>query len=146
MIVPRNSASAEERAEVELLLAQAEKQKDFNKRLEASVVRVEDIARKLDEAMGPVYNDTQSLSVVTNSEDPLAPSGFTFTDHTLQMLSEFYRNSGGRQSLWKVKRSKNEPFAMGKLPKVQRFSRADSQFHQASSCWSAKLPSIFEEC
>ena len=68
MIVPRNSAFAEERAEVELLLAQAEKQKDFNKRLEASVARVEDIARRLDEAMGPVYNDTQSLSVVTNSE------------------------------------------------------------------------------
>ena len=96
MIVPRNSAFTEERAEVELLLAQAEKQKDFNKRLEASVVRVDEIARRLDEAMGPVYSDTQSLSVVTNSENCLAPSCFTPTDHTLQMLSGFYQSSGGR--------------------------------------------------
>jgi len=96
MIVPRNSAFAEERAEVELLLAQAEKQKEFNKRLEASVVRVDDIAKRLDEAMGPVYNDTQSLSVVTNSETAPPSSDFISTDRALQMPSESYQSCGGR--------------------------------------------------
>lgn len=96
MIVPRNSAFAEERAEVELLLAQAEKQKDFNRRLEASVFRVDDIAKRLDEAMGPVYNDTQSLSVVTNSETATSLSDYTSTDFTLQTPSESYQSCRGR--------------------------------------------------
>lgn len=81
---------------MELLLAQAEKQKEINRRLEASVFRVNDIAKRLDEAMGPVYNDTQSLSVVTNSETATPLSDCSSTDFAFQTPSESYQSFGGR--------------------------------------------------
>ena len=67
MIGTRNVVLAEESAEVELLRAQAEKQKDFNKRLLVTLGRVSELGNSLKLELGPVYNDTQSLQTVTDS-------------------------------------------------------------------------------
>ena len=67
MVGTRNVVFAEESAEVELLRAQAEKQKDFNKRLLATLGRVSELGNSLKLELGPVYNDTQSLQTVTDS-------------------------------------------------------------------------------
>lgn len=68
MVGTRHAAFAEESAEVELLRAQAEKHKDFNKRLLANISRVSAIGNNLQIELGPVYNDTQSLQIVTDSK------------------------------------------------------------------------------
>ena len=67
MVGARVVALAEESAEVELLVALAEKQKAFNKRLAATLARVNGVGDGLQIEMGPVYNDTQGLQVVTTS-------------------------------------------------------------------------------
>ena len=67
MVGTRNFAFAEESAEVELLHAQAEKQRDFNKRLLGTLGRVSELGNSLKLELGPVYNDTQSLQTVTDS-------------------------------------------------------------------------------
>ncbi|MCJ1418267.1 exocyst complex component exo70 [Xylographa parallela] len=67
MVGTRNVVFAEESAEVELLRAQAEKQKDFNKRLLATLGRVSELGNSLKLELGPVYNDTQSLQTVTDN-------------------------------------------------------------------------------
>ncbi|MCJ1393902.1 exocyst complex component exo70 [Xylographa bjoerkii] len=67
MIGTRNMVFAEESAEVELLRAQAEKQRDFNKRLLGTLGRVSELGNSLKLELGPVYNDTQSLQTVTDN-------------------------------------------------------------------------------
>ena len=68
MVSQRTAALAEESAEVELLFAQAQKFNEINKRLAATQSRVINLGRALQEALGPVYNDTQSLQIVTDSK------------------------------------------------------------------------------
>jgi hypothetical protein len=62
-----NTAFAEDRAEVELLVVRNEKLKDLNKRYAACLSRINNIGVNLHEAMGPIYNNTQSLSIVSDS-------------------------------------------------------------------------------
>ncbi|MCJ1410581.1 exocyst complex component exo70 [Ptychographa xylographoides] len=71
MVGARVVALAEESAEVELLVALAEKQKAFNKRLAATLARVNGVGDGLQIEMGPVYNDTQGLQVVTTNAEKL---------------------------------------------------------------------------
>ena len=69
MVVSRGTAAlAEKSAEDELLFAQAQKFNEINKRLAATQSRVINLGRALQEAVVPVYNDTQSLQIVTDSK------------------------------------------------------------------------------
>ena len=68
VVSQRTAALAEESAEVELLFAQAQKFNEINKRLAVTQAKVMNLGRSLQEALGPVYSDTQSLQIVTDSE------------------------------------------------------------------------------
>ena len=62
------SEYAEESAEVEVLFALAKKHEEIGKKLKASVARLEESGGILQEAIGPVYSNTQPLQTVTASK------------------------------------------------------------------------------
>lgn len=68
MVGARSTEYAEERAEVELLEAQAKKHKEIGKKMQACLGRIEAIGSSLEEAVGPGYSDTQNLQVTSNSK------------------------------------------------------------------------------
>ena len=63
----RNAAYAEEKAEVEVLFAQADNHKNLGRRLLALRSRVEGEARTVREALGPVSSNTQVHQTVIHS-------------------------------------------------------------------------------
>lgn len=67
MVNSRNAAFAEERAEVEVLFAEAKKFQELGKKMRASMQRMETSGQILQEAMGPVYSNTQPLHVINDS-------------------------------------------------------------------------------
>ena len=67
MVNPRNAAFAEERAEVEVLFAEAKKFQELGKKMKASMERLGTSGMILQEAMGPVYSNTQPLHVINDS-------------------------------------------------------------------------------
>lgn len=67
MVNSRNAAFAEERAEVEVLFAEAKKFQELGKKMKASMRRLETSGQILQEAMGPVYSNTQPLHVINDS-------------------------------------------------------------------------------
>ena len=62
---------AEESAEVEVLLAQAKRHEELGRKIKASLSRLEAIGSDLEEAAGPVYNDTGTLQTTTQNADRL---------------------------------------------------------------------------
>ena len=73
MVNSRNAAFAEERAEVEVLFAEAKKFQELEKKMRASMERMETSGQILQEAMGPVYSNTQPLHVINDSMLKLLP-------------------------------------------------------------------------
>ena len=67
MVRVRNAAHAEESAEVEVLLADANKFGDISKRMKASLDRLQSGGDVVKQSMGPVYSNTQSLHVMNTS-------------------------------------------------------------------------------
>ena len=67
----RNNAFAEERAEVEVLFAEAQKFDGIAKRIKASLGRLENGAQTVNEAMGPVYSNTQDLQIMNQNIDKI---------------------------------------------------------------------------
>ena len=68
------SEFAEESAEVEVLFALAKKHEEIGRKLKASVGRLEESGGILQDAVGPVYSNTQPLQTVTASKqihDPI---------------------------------------------------------------------------
>ena len=61
MVGQRIAAFAEERAEVEVLLNDAKKFGDLNKKIEASLSRMRTTGEVLQQARGPAYSSTQPL-------------------------------------------------------------------------------------
>lgn len=59
---------AEENAEAQVLLSQAEKHRDLGKKITANVRRIEESTACLKELVGPVYNDTQELQTYNSSK------------------------------------------------------------------------------
>ncbi|KAH8424696.1 EXO70 family protein [Aspergillus melleus] len=69
MVAPRNTAYAEESAEVEVLYANLEKLKLLTKKIQGSMVRLETGGNVVKHAIGPIYSNTQSLQITNNNID-----------------------------------------------------------------------------
>lgn len=63
-----NIDHAEENAEVEVLLSQATKQAEIGKKISAAVNKIQDSTNRLQDLVGPAYNDTQVLQVMNKSK------------------------------------------------------------------------------
>lgn len=65
----RRAAFAEEAAEVEVLHANLEKLKSLSKKIQGSMARLEVSGRTVQDAIGPVYGNTQRLQTVNTNVD-----------------------------------------------------------------------------
>lgn len=65
----RDAQFAEEKAEVEVLFAEAAKSENLSKRIKASMARLESGAHVVKEAIGPVFTNTQELQTVNRNVD-----------------------------------------------------------------------------
>lgn len=65
MVAPR--AFAEESAEVEVLAANLEKLKALTKKIQGSLSRLETSGKTVEEAIAPIYSNTQRLQVTNRS-------------------------------------------------------------------------------
>jgi hypothetical protein len=75
MAVGRNSEHAEESAEVEVLLAQAKKHEELSKKIKASLGRVEDNGKRLEQLVSPVQhtlNGVRDLQAMVSSTLPFS--------------------------------------------------------------------------
>ena len=76
MVSQRNVAFAEESAEVEVLYASLDKIKSVTKKIQGSMARLDETGRTVQDAIGPMYGNTQRLQVQnTNIERILAAIG-----------------------------------------------------------------------
>ncbi|KAL2014428.1 hypothetical protein VTN00DRAFT_1953 [Thermoascus crustaceus] len=69
MVAPRNTAYAEESAEVEVLYANLDKLRVLTKKIQGSLVRLETSGKVVKEAIGPIYSNTQSLQITNSNID-----------------------------------------------------------------------------
>lgn len=69
MVAPRNTAYAEESAEVEVLYANLDKLNRLTKKIQGSLVRLETGGKVVKEAIGPIYSNTQSLQITNSNID-----------------------------------------------------------------------------
>ncbi|KAJ5780188.1 hypothetical protein N7457_005348 [Penicillium paradoxum] len=69
MVTSRNTAYAEESAEVEVLYANLEKLNRLTKKIQGSMVRLETGGKVVKEAIGPIYSNTQSLQITNSNID-----------------------------------------------------------------------------
>ena len=63
----RQAADEEARAEVEVLNSRLEKTTQLTKKIQASLSRLETSGRSVQEAIGPIYGNTQKLQVLGTS-------------------------------------------------------------------------------
>jgi hypothetical protein len=63
----RQAADEEARAELDLLNSRLEKTTQLNKKLQTSLSRLEGSGRSLQDAVGPIYGNTQKLQVLGTS-------------------------------------------------------------------------------
>ncbi|KAF2731309.1 hypothetical protein EJ04DRAFT_498880 [Polyplosphaeria fusca] len=69
MGAPRRGAFTEESAEVEVLFANMERMKGLTKKIQGSLNRLETSGKNVQEAIGPIYGNTQKLQVMTSNVD-----------------------------------------------------------------------------
>jgi len=69
MVAPRKAALLEESAEVEVLFANMEKMKTLTKKIQGSVNRLDASGKAVQEAIGPIYGNTQKLQIANNNVD-----------------------------------------------------------------------------
>lgn len=69
MVAPRRAAFAEESAEVEVLYANLEKMKSLTKKIQGSMSRLDVSGRTVQEAIGPIYGNTQRLQTTNLNVD-----------------------------------------------------------------------------
>jgi exocyst complex protein 7 len=67
MVAPRKAAFAEESAEVEVLYANLEKLKGLTKKIQGSLNRLETSGKSVEEAISPIYGNTQRLQTTNKS-------------------------------------------------------------------------------
>ena len=67
MVSLRNAAFAEERAEVEVLFAEAKKFEEISKKMKASLARLQTSGGILEDALALEYSNTAPLHVINNS-------------------------------------------------------------------------------
>ena len=64
----RHAADEEAQAEVEVLNSRLEKTSQLTKKIQASLTRLETSGRSVQDAIGPIYNNTQKLQVLGRSK------------------------------------------------------------------------------
>lgn len=70
MVGPRKPpALAEESAEVEVLFANMDKMKTLTKKIQASVNRLDASGKAVQDAISPIYGNTQKLQIATSNID-----------------------------------------------------------------------------
>lgn len=69
MAGPKRAAYAEESAEVEVLYANLSKMKSLTKKIQSSMSRLETSGKTVDEAIGPIYANTQRLQTTNANID-----------------------------------------------------------------------------
>jgi exocyst complex protein 7 len=74
-MVARKGAYEEESAEVEVLFANMEKMKGLTRKIQGSLNRLETSGKNVQEAIGPIYGNTQKLQV-TNASMHTATSAY----------------------------------------------------------------------
>lgn len=67
-MIQSNAAFAEERAEVEVLFAEAAKFDAISKKIKASLTRLESGGQIVKDSIRPVHSDTQSLQTINHSK------------------------------------------------------------------------------
>lgn len=67
-LAARQAADEEARAEVEVLNSRLEKTSQLTKKIQASLTRLETSGRSVQDAIGPIYGNTQKLQVLGTSE------------------------------------------------------------------------------
>lgn len=67
MVGLKKAALAEESAEVEVLFANMEKLKSLTKKIQGSLNRLETSGKSVQEAIGPIYGNTQKLQTMNSS-------------------------------------------------------------------------------
>ena len=60
-------ADEEARAEVEVLNSRLEKTRQLNKKIQASLTRLEANGKSMQDAIGPIYGNTQKLQILGTS-------------------------------------------------------------------------------
>jgi exocyst complex component 7 len=66
-VSPLHAADEEAQAEVEVLNSRLEKTSQLTRKIQASLTRLETSGRSVQEAIGPIYNNTQKLQVLGRS-------------------------------------------------------------------------------
>jgi exocyst complex component 7 len=69
MAATRRAALAEESAEVEVLNANLAKLKSLSKKIQGSMSRLEASGRSVQDAIGPIYDNTRQLQTVNTNID-----------------------------------------------------------------------------
>ncbi|KAH8705767.1 putative exocyst complex component Exo70 [Talaromyces proteolyticus] len=69
MVGTKNTAYAEESAEVEVLYANLDKLKVLTKKIQGSLDRLETSGKVVKDAIGPIYSNTQSLQITNSNID-----------------------------------------------------------------------------
>lgn len=69
MVGQRNAAFAEESAEVEVLYASLDKMKSVSKKIQSSMGRLNETGRTVQDAIGPIYGNTQRLQAQNTNVD-----------------------------------------------------------------------------
>ena len=69
MAPARHAAFAEESAEVEVLYANLEKMKSLSRKIQGSMARLDVSGKVVQDAIGPIYGNTQRLQTTTNNVD-----------------------------------------------------------------------------
>lgn len=94
MVLPRKGALAEESAEVEVLFANMEKLKGLTKKIQGSMNRLENSGKSVQDAIGPIYGNTQRLQVTNSSKCSTKESAISFdrlTDNPIKTLTELLK-------------------------------------------------------
>lgn len=71
---PRHAADEEAQAEVEVLNSRLDKTGQLTKKIQSSLHRLEASGRSVQDAIGPIYGNTQKLQVLEKSKMQ-APAG-----------------------------------------------------------------------
>jgi len=71
MALGLGQADEEARAEVEVLNSRLEKTRQLNKKIQASLNRLESNGKSMQDAIGPIYGNTQKLQILGTSTRPV---------------------------------------------------------------------------
>lgn len=109
MVAPKNTAYAEESAEVEVLYANLEKLNRLTKKIQGSLVRLETSGNVVKEAIGPIYSNTQSLQITNTNIDKVNDA----IDRLRQPLDAKNREEDILRAEYVCRSSENPPFSTG---------------------------------